>query len=257
MKTKRLAHTINLRRIKANDIRAIAKLANSEYVEFQKQFDALKNNSKQGTPNTPPSIIFRLETIDDIEYSSDSVELFAEGEILDTKTVRKFHIDLEYKVLSAQIHVAIADSQYNKRPRLLEIQSTNELWVDGTFAKFMEIINSWEKQSSITTRFRGFLAIFVAAVGAIGIWRLIETILAKQSAKEQLSTSDINAVMFISMIVFFMTFTFFLSYIPKLWPEIEIVPTPEHERKLDKKRKSLWAIATLVGIPLVIDLFLR
>jgi len=45
------------------------------------------------------------------------------------------------------------------------------------------------------------------------------------------------------------------NFLDKLWPDIEIVPSQEHERILDKRRGYLKWVITAIIIPFAISAF--
>jgi hypothetical protein len=243
---------INKKRIKADYIHAIAKILQDEYDEFLRHHKHAAGKRKTVMYLVgEPSIYFRVEVIDGIEYSSDSMELFADGNILNTKVITQFYFKLSYTPMHATVTVNISDSRYHAI-HYVEVAGSDRTWVNGTFARLVEAIDSWEAQNNIYKILRWPISCFLGILGSYFIGWLLTLPLPKPDTTSEAGRLTIYIFALIAIITFVPITFLFANYMDKLWPDIEIVPEPEHERKLDRSRNRLKYVVLAIVVPFLI-----
>jgi hypothetical protein len=240
---------VTSRKVTANDLRELARLIQDEYARLREVHQEAINSGRITKYASGPRLRTRVMTKDTVEYSSDSMEPFEKGGILDTKVVTECSISLIYEAQQASVSARIVDSQSSPIKSLIEVEGNDRTWVSGTFSRLLDCANSWEKQGSVFKRYRWPISFFAALFIALSLGWLL-TIPLRGTEKANDAVPGIFAIIFgaAGMPVFF----FLADFLDKLWPDIEIVPVPEHERRLDKRRKYLWGVISLILIPVVI-----
>jgi len=237
---------VNAKRIKASDIRALARIFQDEYSRLLQMHEEDINKGKKEKYVDKPKLNSDVTTKDGVEYSSDSMELFESGGILDNKVVTELSLRLSYALKEARIWVHIADSQLARYQSFIQIEGNDSTWVHGTFSKLTECVDSWEKQDAKLKRFRWPISFFAAIVAGFSVGWLFTIPLRGAEEGSQSNDAIASIFVFISLITAMIVLFFLPDYLNKLWPDIEIVPVLEHERKLDKRRKYLWIVVSEV-----------
>jgi len=249
MKEKR-TFQVKAKRIEVSGIRMIAKIIQNEYNRLLKAHHERVEKKEISQYASEPLISCNVETRDGVRYSSDSFELFDTGEVLDTKAIALFSLKLSYSAGDARVEVAIADSQQASRFNHVEVEGANSTWVNGMLGKLKEAIESWPKQDSALLKFKWPVSVVVGILVGYGVGWLFTLLVPGPAA-------DSKDRLFVFVMISLLTFplcTFVLEgYIERLWPNVEIVPALEHERKLDKRRKWLYGVVGVLVIPFAIS----
>jgi hypothetical protein len=252
LKEKRVAK-IKLRRFKAEDIKRLAKIIQLEYLNASTLHDEKIKNGSIPKRTPEPRIVFKVTTIEDFEYTLEPFEFENVEQILNTKIIKTFSLSFASFENNSNIEVAVTDSQYGNTPRTIQVEGTDSTWVNGMFNRLVESINLCEKQS-IIPKFRWPIAFVMTILGAYGLGWLITIPLPKLTAAGKPNDLTQSIFAFIYLISFFVFLPLLGIYLKKLWPDIEIVPLLTHERKLEKWRKSLYFVATIIIIPFIISI---
>lgn len=246
---------VNRKKIKANDIRTIARIIENEYLSLLHKHENDVDNGTLSENVSKPAIHFKITTSDDTEYSSESIELLKDSGILDTKVIYRFSIGLCYYTRDIDITVDIADSQFRGYPGTIEVKGTDSIWVNGIFGKLLDAVNSWEIQDAIFKRFKWPISTIFGIITAFTIGWLITLPLQKPTAGPEMGEEAISVFIITALFTLPTVLFLFENYLQKLWPDIEIVPVPEHERKLDKNRRILYFVIIAIIVPFVVSIF--
>lgn len=246
---ERRTKKINKRKIRANDIRMMAEIIRDEYTHFLKQHESEVLEGRLSEYDSGPKMSFKVITKDDVEYASDAMDLFKADGVLDRKVITGFSLNFFYTSITAGIHIAISDSRHTNRPSTIEVEGRDSTWVNGTFSKLSEAVDSWERQGSVWKDFRWPISVILGIFGGFTLGWLLTLPLEKASESSQATNTTLAIFVCISFIAFWVILYLFESYLSKLWPDIEIVPEPEHERKLDKKRGRFKYVMLGIVIP--------
>lgn len=246
---------VNSKRIKANNIRTIARTVYDEYSRFLQDRQDKINKKEISKYSSEPEIAFEIAVKDDIEYSSNSMEVFENGGVLDSKVIEGFTFRFYY-LHKASIYININNPEYSS-VHIIRVEGDDSTWVNGTFSKLSDVADSWERQNTVYKTFRWPISIILGILGGFFLGWLFTLPISQPLGN--LNTSALKAAVFIPIftIGFMVIMLLFENYINKLWPEIEIVPELEHERKLDKSRSRLKYIVSVIVIPFIISVIVN
>jgi hypothetical protein len=239
----RYAH-IHAKKIKAADIRRMAEIIHDVFLQLSKNHKAGVKSEKISKYQPLPEARFRITTKDNVEYTSELESLQNSG-ILDTKVIIMAVLQLENH--HKDIAVSLADSLATRYSSYVEVKGDDSTWVNGIFGRLNEAINACEDQKSAIRIFRWPISVILGVLGGYFLgWLFTLPIPLSQEIRVLVGT-------IVSMVGFFAILFLFEDYLSKLWPDVEIVPVSEHQRVLDRRRKSLKWIVTAIFIPFAIS----
>lgn len=197
------------------------------------------------------SINFSVKTSGQAEYSSSSLDIFKAGGLLDTKRPIELTMTFRDYKKDADISIELADSQLSYRRSTVIVEGSDSTWVNGIFSRFSDCIDSWENQRTSVKKYKWLISIPLTWLLAWTVFAIVFNLINFFSHRIVLSVFSPYMLWLLGL----GSFSFFIAdYIEKLWPSIEIVPVPEHEQKLQKKRRRIWSLLYAIVLPFVITL---
>jgi hypothetical protein len=156
-----------------------------------------------------------------------------------------FH--LKYYDKDKEIIVHLDDSLNTNNISYVKVRGDDSIWANGIFSKLVQSINTFEKQSSFARAFRWPLSVLLGILGAYPVaW--LSTLFIPQTEKFR---GSVFGLVYIAAL--FTIGGLLADYFSKLWPDIEIVPEPPHEKILFKRREQLKYVITVIIIPFIIS----
>jgi len=244
---KRIAY-LHTKRIKAADIRKILNIIEKEYEALQQSHKVRAEKKELSPGSMAPNAKIWLLTEDNIEYRY-FLEDFKTTDVLDTKVIIRVICNLEYRKEGIDLNISFSDSLATNYRSFIEIEGSDPTSVSGLLNRLLERTNSFEKQNILFRRFKWPISIILGILGGYFLgWISVLPI----SLESQLR----SLVFTIVMLSGFLAISLLLeNFLDKLWPDIEIVPSQEHERILDKRRGYLKWVITAIIIPFAISAF--
>jgi hypothetical protein len=236
---------IQNKRINTTDVKRVSEVILQEYLKLSQNHTRRVENNELAKYHRMPEASFSITTKDGVNYTAP-LEKLADSDILDSKVVTDIHFKLYYYIEDIDLRVHISDSLSSGYHSFVEVQGSDSLWCRGIFDRLKEIISSFEAQSALFRSFRWPISvIFGLFVGYTLSW--IVTLLIQQP-------NELRSVVisFVSVGGFMTTVFLFEDYLSKLWPAVELVPALEHERILEKRRRRLTWVITVIVVPFLI-----
>ena len=252
--TRRL--NINWRVFSKSDIRRLAQVLDVALRAAKEQ----KHHS---------SLSFQLYCKGGISYESDSASILDDDGPLDIKRTIAIQMTFYDYEMGGYIDVSLREGNYDND---LSVRGAEKNWVQGTFTNLQEIIESIRPQDNFILRNRGIVFHVISiGVGSL-IFQIVYSLMSRIIEPIQ-NPSDF----IIELRNFFKTnlwayyiFEIFArwgnglvlalyirEWLIRLWPKIEFDFGPDHMNKLKVRRQRIWSVASLVIIPVLIDIFLR
>ncbi len=200
-----------------------------------------------------PKVGFVFHTLD-AEYSSDDLDIVKADGILDDKVITAFTYHVSYFGPRLDLTLSLADTRFRSwNTNSVQVSGNDNDWVNGTFQQLEDTISKWETQRPKIKKYRWPISIFLSVMilWILGtIFTYIYSLLVSDFDTSYYFTFPILAMFLI--VAPTMTIA---GYIADLWPNIEFVPGPEHERTLIIKRRRLAQLFTIIIIPGLFLLF--
>jgi len=228
---------------KASDLRIIAETFDGICREF-----VSKHLQKVPEQKLYHRTKYGVRTKDESEYTSDKPDIVKETDILGSKVIAGLRLEF-WGGEEESISVTISDSKLKGYfDNEISVQGPDTIWVNGTFHKLLNCVDSWQSQNTIGTKWKWPLSLGITYLIGLAI---VSVISAFSDVLESPFSSPSSAVLPLCGIGFS---AFVAEYVAGLWPELEIVPAQEHEQQLQKRRRRLKYILTGIIIPLIIGL---
>jgi hypothetical protein len=143
-------------------------------------FSGCVRTHEEENPLNDNEIWYYASSFDGKQYTSDSIELFDNGGILDRDKI--IHIKMRYSDRStgnnATVDITHGNSSYSNK---VEVSGTDSLWVRGTAKQLEDEVSKWEKHPDWPRRHYTKIANALAfAIGYVyvRIWGVLFDILA-------------------------------------------------------------------------------
>jgi hypothetical protein len=242
------------------DIRRIAKVLNEAFQNAKKN----KHHS---------SIAFRLYCQGGISYESDSINILDDGGPLDIKRTQTIQITFYDYETERNIDFSIREGNYYGGE--LSVRGTDKNWVQGNFTTLQEIIDSIKPQENVILKYKN-IVFHIIAFGTGSLFYLLLNFLIFQHIPIPNRTIEISSEFLKSVFLFLkanlwilylilvfllwfegvVTFAYPLhKWLLELWPEIEFDFGPDHLNKNKIRRQRIWIVASLVIIPIAVNIF--
>jgi len=262
-------HNIKFKVISSDNIRQIAKLAQSEFIkanenlekarlEYKKLEDIYRKNEinkeefekidrpSQINPEIKFSLIWENNKVD-----SNDINIILTEDYLPNHNINQVIIKFVEFTNWSQIDVSIQQSAECWSKSDITVSGTDETWVNGIFQQLTDIANHWKKQENWirerTILFNGLCAVILSSGIAILYYQIYSHI------KSEILTLSLVFFAFSVFFTFLLSNTFIEPYIRKLYPCIELNLGPDYLRITEQKRKSLIWIITILIIPLILN----
>lgn len=243
--------SIHLKVIKATDIIQLAKLFNEIHKELLNNRDNDIKNKIISEYTSKPNISFHLKSDDGIEYSSDNLELFQEDGVIYNRVFIELGFRVSYFGLNYEARMSLSSNKYSNS--YFEVEGRDNTWVVSTFQRLQECVSLWEHQESKIKRYGWPISIILTLMTGWFVGSIVFFVLNRFF--DELGPSVYYSCTIGGFLVLF-------SYLPdklagsfaELWPDIEIVPNPEHKRILQRKRRNLSWIFSIIIIPFIISI---
>lgn len=227
--------------VKPANIRELAKKVYEEYGS-DKESDGKNIN-------------FILRGIDGTQYESEDIEVFSDGGILDTRRI--VAVEMTYsnytddKRISIKLEHDIKDYGWRN---VIFVSGPDEVWVNGVIKHFEDAIVNWEKQVNWPYKYSWLLTI----IFAIGINFPCSNILnfIIHLIKPE-SSVTLGPLFFSFFMVGLLLALYIVDKLKELYPVVELRIGPEHTQLEVKRRRKLYAVISIVVIPLVISLIIE
>jgi len=247
--------SIRKKRVTPENLERIIAFAQEEHKHLLSKHQDLIKNDKYPSLVRGPIIKLEIKTQDNVDYIFNSSNITTSINLLQLKVIKGFSLYLDYNDYTIDIEIEHSNSSFNSSH--VTIQSTDSLWVIGTFSQLKEIIDSFENQWTFLRITKFPLSILLGFLSSLGVILIFAQIVPK-SADNVVYNDNRNFIITIIFTVVTVAVASFLNdYIEKVWPEVEIIPGPEHERKIQKQRKYLWVIISLLILPLIINIITK
>jgi hypothetical protein len=176
--------------------------------------------------------------------------------------------------ISRRIDVSILEGSHYSNE--LSVRGNDRDWVQGTFSSLKEVIDATRPQDNLILKHKQI----VLHVIAIGVGTLVYMVLNFLIFRHfpydatKIPTNILTALLdfyrsnrFLYYAIFYLVSVFLMwlegmftlaypvyYWLMKLWPEIEFDFGPEHMNKHKIRRHRIWIIASLVLIPILVNI---
>jgi hypothetical protein len=203
---ERRVHEIKSKIFKPDDIRRIAKLFEVIAIEFV---------GKISEKDRMCDLSFSIESVDDATYSSNSIEIFQQEGLIDTKNIKRIHMSFQSYKPRATVEIHICDSRYGFG-NSIEVSGLDSTWVSGIYSKLLDSLNSCQLQNSLGTKYKwplSILSTILIGLSFVGIANLILNFTSESGIKISywvaFSALGLSVIMSVP--------------IEKMWPNVEII----------------------------------
>lgn len=231
--------------IKPVDIINLAKLFDEIHKELMDKYNNDVKNKIISDYSSKPNISFHLQSDDGVEYSSDNLELFQKDGVIYNRAFIHLGFRVSYYELNFEARISLSERLCD-----FEVEGSDVNWVRSTFQRLQECASLWEHQESAFKRWRWPISIILILMAD---WVLIYVVVKISSLFSE-SVSFPAVITLVVLIVSVICVFNLAEYFYKLWPDVEIVPEPEHKRVLQKKRSQIKWIFSVIIIPFIITL---
>jgi len=232
--------------VRISDIRRLATLVDAISVDYMDSKYTDVPEDKR-----PYSIRFSVQTSDHAEYQSVSLDIFKQEGILDTKRAVKLTMTFRDYEAHAEISIDLADSEIFGYDSSLNVEGSDTTWVNGAFQRLLDCVNSWENQWTSIKKYRWLIALPLTYLAG---WTVVAIVIHLINIFSHRPVASVFSP-YLLWLVGIGGFSWLIAeYLENLWPSIEIVPIPEHEQKLRKKRKRIWFLLSAIVFPFAIAL---
>jgi hypothetical protein len=237
---------IHTKRIKVADIKLLAKMMDDECHNLQLLHDEKVKSGELTKYVSAPAATFVIVTKDNIEYEGplDDIQNI---DIFTNKAIIEATLSIRYRISDIQVNAHFADDLNVNKHSYIQVEGTDRMWIGGMFNKLQEAVSSFEDQVSVFKKYKWPISIMVGILGGYGLGWLFSLLLPLTSNARQAVFITVSSMSLIAII------PIFENYLSKLWPDIEIIPFLEHERILDRRRKYLFFVISVILIPLAIS----
>ncbi len=156
----------------------------------------------------------------------------------------------DYKT-NADIFIYLADPELSDYYSSVTVQGSETTWVNGTFQRLLDCVNSWENQSTSVKKYRWLIAVPLTYLAGWTVAAIVIHLINIFSHRFVASVFSPDMLWLVGIGGFSWLIA---GYLENLWPSIEIIPIPEHEQKLKKKRKRIWFLLSAIVLPFAIAL---
>lgn len=243
--------SIHNKAIKPTDIVQLAKVFSTIYEELLSKHNKDVKNKIISEYASKPRVSFHLESDDGIEYSTDNLELFQQDGVIYNRVFTELGFRVDYFELSYEARMSLSCNKYSSS--YFEVEGSDSNWVASTFQKLRDCVSLWEHQDSKIKRYRWPLSIALSVMVGWFLGTIVFFILNYYIHDLKPSifyVCTITGSWFLGSILSWPLADHFAG----LWPDIEIVPGPEHRRILQMKRHRLTWLFSVIIIPFLISL---
>jgi hypothetical protein len=191
-------------------------------------------------------IVYSIDATDDSSYESDSIIIFEENGILDTKIIKKINMSFVSFKNSKKIEIQLLHSEKNEdSENYIWISGSDSTWVNGLLKKFEDILGLSEPQTNLTSRYLTLWFILLSALNVSAI-RIVNH-----------HENEISGLLALIVILGFPIASLYSlvvlqEYLYGTYPDIELQTGPSHFRVSLKRRKRINLILTLIILPVII-----
>lgn len=213
------------------------------------------------------SIMFKINCVDDTSYESESINLFDNGGILDTKKIDLLEITFHNYMAEKYINISVVSGGYYRNNLL--VRGDDENWVRGIFTKLKEIIDSIKPQDNFIIRHKTAVLHVIAFGVGIFLRFLLLSILDINSGYTKYPSETVKIIASFlvahSYLMFpldwFTSWVMGISWAPLIrswllnfWPSIEFDFGPEHLKVEKLRRIRITMVFSIVIIPIVLEI---
>lgn len=197
-------------------------------------------------------LMYSIDAANDSSYESQSAEIFKEGEIIESKVVRKIFMRFNTIDNSKNIEIQIVHSLKNDKSENFILVSGDEAnWVNGVLARFSEILKETESQPKYSKGL-GYYMFILWVIFIYYYFRIFYPEIDRISYT-WLKLAVLLGIPILSIILSFRLF----DYLNNLWPSVELQTGQEHQQIPAKKRRIIYGLIVVVFIPIVLEILSR
>lgn len=202
-----------------------------------------------------------IETQDGSEYKGSPSNVLSQGGILDIKQVKSIRMVFEDALSEDRPSITIYLKHgeiYGKN--FIEVIGNDSTWVNGVMRRFEDAVRGWERQATWPRWFQWLLvALFVLGIERIFI--LAAPVIFNQNSAIFPQVDFLLPIGKLISATIFYTLLAALIAIPgylitekllELWPIVELRTGREYAQIYRKRRNQLWAIMSLIILPLLV-----
>ena len=194
-------------------------------------------------------IVYSIDATDNSSYESQSIEIFSDGGIIDSKIVERISMRFQTFDNSKNIEIQFRHTNAKEsKDNYINVSGDNPIWVNGILSQFSEILSLTENQKPYKTIIE-YSTLPVTIIFNIIYFRIFYPYFS------QINNGWI-ALFFILIIpgVSLYVFDAIEKYLVLLWPNVELQSGPHYLQSTVAKRKKLKWIITAILIPLILGL---
>jgi hypothetical protein len=230
---RRLA--FNSKRITPKTIRSFCKLIESE-------IEALEGAHKESFYK-----MYSVDATDNTSFESQSEEIFAETQVIETRVVRKISMRFYTLDSSKSIEIQIVDLVKDENSEnFLMVSGDDPTWVNGILTRLSTILDTAENQAKI--RGSGWLVFAVLILFNVEYFRLSFDYFPK------INELVFTIFMFVVPVGSIICAVKIHNYIETLWPSIELQTGPDYQRIPNRRRNKLQWLAASIILPLLLSI---
>ena len=215
------------------------------------------------------SFNIQIDCNDNSNYDDSTLSILNDGNILDIKKINQLSITFYNYSHDKRINLTLSDT--DEYLNYFTISGSNNNWVEGTYTKLLNIINSFTPQENFVLTHKKLINNVSSIIFGLPIYRLYTYVLncvitpkpLENPSQALLLLKDIlNTHIGIAIYTLLMSWCmgglpsiYFTNKLYKLWTSIEFDFGPEHNKYLKNKRKKIWLFITIIIIPILINIF--
>jgi hypothetical protein len=206
-------------------------------------------------------------------WDSDSPSIFDDGGPLDLK--KTLGISMHFHDYQGGLNIDVSITEASHYSNRISVRGRDPKWVRATFTSAREILDSVRPQNTFVIRHKKPLLHLIALGVGSGIILVLSFVLDRIQFDR---TIELEPGFWASLVVAListswtrylvliwatwaqgmLTFAYPLhGWLLQLWPEIEFDFGPEHKNRIKTRRQRLNLVATLVVVPILVNVLTR
>lgn len=224
---------INKKIFTKTDIKNIWGLFNSQYLPIEGR----EHMSR---------VTMQINCQDKTHYESYNDDLLSDGNIFDLKRVTSINMEYYNYDEDKRIEFNIVHSDSPHVNNSLRVKGSDKNWVAGIFSEFEVLLSSIKPQQHWFIKYKLGISFIGIVIFTFSFSRLL---LSLNPKKDVLDLLDNTILIFCMAFISSLITLNFVSWVSKLWPNIEFDFGPEHTKNEKRRRNRLWTFITIILLP--------
>lgn len=200
-----------------------------------------------------------LEDLDNTTFEAENSQALSKGGILDTRKIISVKIDYYNYSQGSGINVRLEHDPVSESTNKITIDGYEEILANGLFQSFEEKVSRWKKQPRWPRKYYqvlSFLSGFAVGLLAVNIYDILLRNFGGVLTTEpsRLLVAGLTTLVGVGAGAGALAAPYVVQKVFKLYPIVEFATGPQHLRREENRRRTLYKIAAIVIIPIILGL---